>query len=608
MMRLLRRCLKHGGSDDGTKVISIDLSRGHTVPASDIDAVRRAKAPHVFLGPDDDNDLSVADEALVSRWPSQRGCVCDLLIVAVADVCALDHPQGVHILRVANASTLQSLLREAAADAQARMALLAHAVDVPKGSSVADLYGALELDANADGLAPRHAARVCLQCVLCAALHDEERAQSLAALVHRASMINSPPAISRVLELLKAAGVAGIALHVVSALYFSGLLSKRVLLTWSRAVSPKQREPIQSLIEHLSPTAAAVEAPTSAATAMAAATQGATAGRNGDGDGDEDHSQSGDCMPLRLRPLATLSETAWDPSSVSVALNAEIGPSRGAIVVLDDLVGPDERAELLQFLRGAADVGPSSQPPGDRWERRTSDYAPSGGGSLPPTWGLRRSLLRRLEHDPPRAVLEVQSRLCRLFPEYEISHMPELDGRAGGGSYSRTSFVANAAVTGNCFQWHVDADPSALPASGWLDEHGAYPNGCAGKPLFVSLLVYCDEVWRSEWDAETLFLETQSGTGFIVQPRPGRAVLMHQDVLHRVSCPSLLARRPRYSLVWKLIFSPRSPPSPSPPPAPGPPADADEKGGGLEEVPERPQTICRPEWGTPVRLVQVHER
>ena len=41
-------------------------------------------------------------------------------------------------------------------------------------------------------------------------------------------------------------------------------------------------------------------------------------------------------------------------------------------------------------------------------------------------------------------------------------------------------------------------------------------------------------------------------------PHPHQ-VLMHQDVLHRVSTPSMLARRPRYSLVWKLLFVPRQP-------------------------------------------------
>ena len=52
---------------------------------------------------------------------------------------------------------------------------------------------------------------------------------------------------------------------------------------------------------------------------------------------------------------------------------------------------------------------------------------------------------------------------------------------------------------------------------------------------------------------------------------------MHQDVTHRVSTPSLTARRPRYSLVWKLVFMPK------------------ERGAAVE-------SICREEWGAPVRL------
>ena len=43
----------------------------------------------------------------------------------------------------------------------------------------------------------------------------------------------------------------------------------------------------------------------------------------------------------------------------------------------------------------------------------------------------------------------------------------------------------------------------------------------AGKPLLVSLMVYCNERWKAEWDAETLFLNSDSGAGIIMQPRPG---------------------------------------------------------------------------------------
>jgi hypothetical protein len=61
----------------------------------------------------------------------------------------------------------------------------------------------------------------------------------------------------------------------------------------------------------------------------------------------------------------------------------------------------------------------------------------------------------------------------------------------------------------------VDADPSSFPSpSPWTEAHGDYVNGEPGKPLFVSLLVYLNERWPDAWDAETLFLDGDSGRGF----------------------------------------------------------------------------------------------
>ena len=48
---------------------------------------------------------------------------------------------------------------------------------------------------------------------------------------------------------------------------------------------------------------------------------------------------------------------------------------------------------------------------------------------------------------------------------------------------------------------------------------------------------------------------------------------MDQDIMHRLSPPSRLAERPRYSLVWKLVFVPK-------------------KG-------KRSNQIARKEWGRP---------
>ena len=282
---------------------------------------------------------------------------------------------------------------------------------------------------------------------------------------------------------------------------------------------------------------------------------------------------------LSFKPLETV-ECDVGCSSISVPLNAVIGDGK-AVVVLDGLVSGPQRAALLELLRGA---NSDPTPPPERWDRLTSD-----GAGLPPSWGLRQTLLRRLETHPPRAVLEVQSQLCALYPEYDIMHMPTFES----GTHSRTSFVANAPTYGDCFQWHVDADPmQALPNVVWNQRYGSgYANGEAGKPLFVSLIVYLDAQWDCSWDAETLFTEATRGVGLQVQPRPGRAVLMHQDVLHRVSTPSLLAGRPRYSLVWKLVFVPRDVASKA-----GHPCEMDDRGlpGG--------ETICRPEWGRPLHI------
>ena len=53
---------------------------------------------------------------------------------------------------------------------------------------------------------------------------------------------------------------------------------------------------------------------------------------------------------------------------------------------------------------------------------------------------------------------------------------------------------------------------------------------------------------------ERLCVVLQTDVGLVVRPKRYRAVLMDQDVLHRVTAPSAAAGgRPRYSLVWKLV-------------------------------------------------------
>ena len=46
--------------------------------------------------------------------------------------------------------------------------------------------------------------------------------------------------------------------------------------------------------------------------------------------------------------------------------------------------------------------------------------------------------------------------------------------------------------------------------------------------MLVSLLLYLDEAWPRQWDAETLFLDDDTDIGIVVRPKRYRAVLMDQ--------------------------------------------------------------------------------
>eukprot|EP00887_Chlorella_sp_A99_P001233 scaffold14.g1233.t1 len=243
--------------------------------------------------------------------------------------------------------------------------------------------------------------------------------------------------------------------------------------------------------------------------------------------------------------------------------------------------------------------------PADRWERATADMA---GGAA--TWGVRPHVLAQLAEARLPALREVHARLCKLYPEYEVAYLPSTaiqlapaaeeeekeeeqaqGGGAGGGgprpakrsrppaaaegggepargagasasaspAVDCAAFVANAAVEGDSFRYHVDADPSSFPdSSPWVEAYGDYCNGEPGRPLLASLMLYLNPAWERDWGAEMLFLDAGSDAGVHVRPRPCRAVLFDQDVLHRVSAPSAAAGgRPRFSLVWKLALLPR---------------------------------------------------
>merc|ERR1712031_124350 len=100
------------------------------------------------------------------------------------------------------------------------------------------------------------------------------------------------------------------------------------------------------------------------------------------------------------------------------------------------------------------------------------------------------------------AVLEIQTRLARLYPEYQIAHMPT-SAVGGANQFVAEPFVGNAPVHGDEYQWHIDADPK------WMPEL-SYVNREPGKPYFVTLLIYINDGWPPHWDGETLFLDLQS--------------------------------------------------------------------------------------------------
>ena len=117
----------------------------------------------------------------------------------------------------------------------------------------------------------------------------------------------------------------------------------------------------------------------------------------------------------------------------------------------------------------------------------------------PTSWGLTETALEEIaESAPVRAFL---ARVGALYPEYHVRTMPadalEPDGIPGAmsaardGGESRVAVaVANAAVHGDDFKWHLDMDPADLdPASPFAERYGVYVNRAKARPLFVSALV-----------------------------------------------------------------------------------------------------------------------
>lgn len=256
-----------------------------------------------------------------------------------------------------------------------------------------------------------------------------------------------------------------------------------------------------------------------------------------------------------------------------------------SLLVFDNLVGQDLRKRLLDVVIGEdfdhydARNGPnpvrwvrgglldvpdddSNDPPlleleengNTAIETNTEDTDNGDGGG----WGLTDEGLQEICFEHHNAVIEMECILSNLFPDFVVSRLPETVLGC-----SVTPMTANAPTAGDIFGYHIDADPNITPSSPWTDVYGRYPNRAAGKPRFMSCLVYLNDEWDGDkWGAPTRFVDVPTDDDLVtydVTARPGRVIIMDQDIGHTVVAPTAAAgKRPRYSLVWKLILHPRT--------------------------------------------------
>lgn len=253
------------------------------------------------------------------------------------------------------------------------------------------------------------------------------------------------------------------------------------------------------------------------------------------------------------------------------------------LLIFDNLVNGNLRKDLLDVVLGtdSDEHDPKNGPDPSRWlrgrlldvpdeddndddgeelvvdeeikiESDDSESDTSGGG-----WGLTDESLDEICFEQHDAVQEMESILANLFPHFHVCRLPEI---VLGSSV--TPMTANAPTAGDVFDYHIDADPNMTPSSPWTDVFGRYPNRSIGKPRFMSCLVYLNEEWDAEeWGAPTIFADVPTDedlTVYTVKPRPGRCIIMDQDIGHSVVAPNAAAgKRPRYSVVWKLILHPK---------------------------------------------------
>jgi len=233
-----------------------------------------------------------------------------------------------------------------------------------------------------------------------------------------------------------------------------------------------------------------------------------------------------------------------------------------SVMVFDGLVDDTLREKLLDIVVGRYsdkntwdDISYGPDP--KRWMRGglsdTFDDDDADNEEQTSCWGLSEEAINELCFSQHPPIIEFEEKLQKMFPGYMISRLPE----AFLGE-NVSPLTANAPTFGDTFSYHIDADPNLAPPSPWTDIFGRYYNRLNGRPRFVSCLLYLNESWDDEFGAPTRFYDPPTGETFDIIPKPGRCIIMDQDITHTVVAPSQSAgARPRYSLVWKLVFHPR---------------------------------------------------
>jgi hypothetical protein len=233
-----------------------------------------------------------------------------------------------------------------------------------------------------------------------------------------------------------------------------------------------------------------------------------------------------------------------------------------SVIVFDNLVPPSLRKRLLNIVKGLPEEAQDewkdamAGPNPNRWERGgladivNEDIVDKRTDRS--CWGLTTEAIEDICFNQHPAIAEFESSLSQLFSDFTVSRLPEA---VLGDCIS--PLTANAPTNGDSFDYHIDADPLQVPPSPWADVFGRYPNRSRGKPRFVSCLLYLNDEWEIEWGAPTRFLDPPTQEEVDTIPKPGRCVIMDQDISHTVVAPTIEAgKRPRYSMVWKLILHP----------------------------------------------------